>query len=699
MHLLILGLLMLLAAPAPAQVYTPANWQGTETVSITGDWQLYWGVVALPTELHRLPAPTAAGPLPGSWTQYTHKGEPLPTHGCATYVLRLHLPGNNEEGKFSLYLPFIWTAHHLHVNGRLMSSSGRVACSADGAESQMLRSQVPLPAVDTITLVLHVSDHYLFGGDTGEWRVGPTDQLHTELQVLNMLNLLAMGGLLMMAVYFLMIYLFRRKEKAMPLFGMLALLLALRFAVFGDHYIYEWLNTHFVFFSFVVQLKVYYITTILLGGFGVRYVQALFPADGWPRLGKVLIWAAYSAALVLLLVPGSVVPYVLPLGVVVPGVGGLYVLAVLVRAFVQKRDHTRLLMAGLGMVLLAGLHDGLQLANIFLLSHHELLTYGFVGFLFLQSVILSRRYATAFNEVEDLSQNLERKVEQRTLELQDANEEVRAKNESLSEAYHIIEAKNQDITDSIHYARRIQLSILPQLHILQRHYPQSNLFYQPKDIVSGDFYWFAESGPYLYVCVADCTGHGVPGAFMSVMGSNLLTRIVQESPVGIDPGEVLDRLHLLVRDALHQDQTGTSQDGMDLALLRLQPGTAQVAYSGANRPLLLLANGELQEYTPTKRAIGGKSLGPDDMTNLRYVTQHLQPEPGSRLFLFTDGVTDQFGGPQKRKFTGKRLKELLVAYQTMDLPLAIRQIQDQMDQWKEETAQTDDILLLGITLI
>lgn len=216
--------------------------------------------------------------------------------------------------------------------------------------------------------------------------------------------------------------------------------------------------------------------------------------------------------------------------------------------------------------------------------------------------------------------------------------------------------------------------------------------------MSGDFYWFAESGPYLYVCVADCTGHGVPGAFMSVMGSNLLTRIIQESPVGIAPGEVLDRLHLLVRDALHQDQSGTSQDGMDLALLRLHPATGSVAYSGANRPLLAVADGELLEWPPTKKAIGGSGLMLDELAALRYNTHELQLATGTRLFMYTDGLTDQFGGAHRRKFTPKQLKDLILAYHDMELTLTIRQLQDHMDRWKAETDQTDDILLLGITL-
>jgi serine phosphatase RsbU (regulator of sigma subunit) len=317
-----------------------------------------------------------------------------------------------------------------------------------------------------------------------------------------------------------------------------------------------------------------------------------------------------------------------------------------------------------------------------------------------QFVTLSKRFSTAYNEIEDLSVNLELKVRQRTAELEEANTEIQLRNQTLQaanlkiekQAHELLE-KNQDITDSIEYARRIQLSILPRVEVLNTIFPDNFVYYRPKDIVSGDFYWFYETPIYFYFAVADCTGHGVPGAFMSVLGTNLLTELaVQEAD--IDPALLLTRLNFRVREALNQNVNREgSQDGMEVALCRYHKGDKTLSFAGANRPLWLYRQGQLIEQPGDKQPIGGTPL-PGQTTTFTLHT--LQLQMGDTLFAFTDGVQDQFGGEQGRKFSSRRLRELIE--QVAPLPALDRRIgiQQALEGWQAGAQQTDDILLISV---
>jgi two-component system, sensor histidine kinase LadS len=276
---------------------------------------------------------------------------------------------------------------------------------------------------------------------------------------------------------------------------------------------------------------------------------------------------------------------------------------------------------------------------------------------------------------------LEQKVNERTQQLQGANL--------------LLEEKNQDILDSINYARRIQTAILPAIAQIQKKLPHTEIFYRPKDIVSGDFFWYIEKGNKLFLAAVDCTGHGVPGAFMSVIGYNLLNRIVGEQGV-LQPDKILYLLDAAMRETLHQDDVDSeTKDGMDISLCAIDPATGVVEYAGANRPLWLLRYGELVEIKGDKYPIGGAQIADKVFTN-----QPIQPEPNDTFYIFSDGVVDQFGGEEekKRKFGSKRLRELVL--RIADRPLVNQRmvIEQEFDNWRGDTAQLDDVTFIVFKL-
>jgi serine phosphatase RsbU (regulator of sigma subunit) len=256
----------------------------------------------------------------------------------------------------------------------------------------------------------------------------------------------------------------------------------------------------------------------------------------------------------------------------------------------------------------------------------------------------------------------------------------------------IIEEKNHDITDSIQYAKRIQQAILPSMEQIKAALPDSFVFFSPKDIVSGDFFWFSETPKAYFIAVVDCTGHGVPGAMMSMIGYNYLGQIVNEQDVD-SPVEILNELHRKVILALNKDYTSRQmKDGMDVALLRIDKKTKQILFAGAVRPLYVVTNGGLTEIKGDLYSIGGiKDV------NTQTFTQHEVNAPaGSCIYLFSDGYADQFGGPGGKKFKYKNLRALLMKNAPLPMEQQRADIEKTFHAWRAELEQVDDVCLVGL---
>lgn len=258
-----------------------------------------------------------------------------------------------------------------------------------------------------------------------------------------------------------------------------------------------------------------------------------------------------------------------------------------------------------------------------------------------------------------------------------------------------LEEKNRDITSSIEYAKRIQEAILPSKdHIFSR-FKKAFILYKPKDIVSGDFYWFGEKDGNKIFAVVDCTGHGVPGAFMSMIGHNLLHQIVQEKGV-TDPGQILNLLHKGVQEALRQGQNEiNTNDGMDVSLISINDSTKEVRWAGANRPLVLIdSNGAMTKYDGNKFPVGGAQLD----VNRVFTTHLVKHELPSMAYMFTDGYADQFGGDKGKKFMVKRFHDLLLSIYLYKTEEQKRELEHNLEQWRQNHEQVDDVLVVGIAI-
>ncbi len=268
---------------------------------------------------------------------------------------------------------------------------------------------------------------------------------------------------------------------------------------------------------------------------------------------------------------------------------------------------------------------------------------------------------------------LERKVAERTAEVLEKSKEL--------------EKKNKDITDSIRYAKRIQNAILPPADL----FPDTFVYFRPKDIVSGDFFWMNTLGTKRFIAAVDCTGHGVPGAFMSFIGYNSLNKIVNERNI-TEAAAILDQLNEEVYKTLHvQSKDRDVKDGMDLALLVYDTETRTLQYAGSNNPLYLIRQGELLEIKADRFSIGMLSVD----TGRKFTNHVLEMKEGDMTYIFSDGYADQFGGPEGKKFKSRQLKQLFLKIHDLSGNEQKRALEETLVAWMGREEQIDDILIIG----
>ena len=263
---------------------------------------------------------------------------------------------------------------------------------------------------------------------------------------------------------------------------------------------------------------------------------------------------------------------------------------------------------------------------------------------------------------------------------------VEQQKEETELAHYELEEKNQEILDSILYAKRIQSAILPQMKVVKEYLKENFILYKPKDVVAGDFYWMEHKNGKVLFAAADCTGHGVPGAMVSVVCNNALNRSVREHGLTI-PGEILDKTREIVVQEFKKSEEDV-KDGMDIALCSIEGMKLQ--YAGAYNPLWIIRNGEIIETKANKQPIG-QFENPEP-----YTTHSFDLEQGDTIYIFSDGYVDQFGGERGKKFKAKAFRELLLSIQDKAMEEQKTSIDETFETWKSDLEQVDDVCVIGV---
>jgi len=456
------------------------------------------------------------------------------------------------------------------------------------------------------------------------------------------------------------------------------------------------------------------LVTYLFGFLPDFYIPALLAmlySIFYPKLPKIMwLWIGIFALDFIFNVFHADIPY---FGWLLNGIFAIESLRIIITAIVRKREGSWIIgtgiiatvvfftiffvLAAFGSVNFSagGSWTGLLLSLIVI--------YATLSVPLSMTVYLARDFAKTSRdlgkkliEVETLSAKTieQEKEKQRILETQKEmlEAQVLERTFEIVEQKKVIEEKNKDITDSINYAKRIQDAILPAKELKYRIFPEAFVLFKPKDIVSGDFYWFAEKDGKRLIASCDCTGHGVPGALMSMIGNNILNQLVNENGI-TSPEQILGMLDKEIRKALKQGGQEATKDGMDIALLCFH-SEHELEYAGAQRPLWLIRNNELSEIKADKHSIGGLQ----GETEKAFTKHRLSLLPGDCIYIFSDGFVDQFGGADGKKFMSRQFKNLLLANCQKPVKEQEHVLDETIEAWRGMREQIDDILVIGIKI-
>lgn len=665
------------------------------SLQLRGEWEFYWEELIDPKSSQNEDNKLLV-PVPSNWNHYQYEGKKLPGTGFASYRLKVYLPENAPPLAFKL-LTF-GTAYELYVNGEKVGNNGKVGKNAQSVLPYALPQVCYLNQSEKeLDIVLHIANfHHKNGGFWHGIRLGEKQQIQGSRDRLVALDLLIAGSLLVLAIYHFAIFLLRRQDRPALYFSLVAVLFCIRILLTDERYLLHLIPN----FPWEVAFTLEYLTMYLGFPIYAMFFYEVYPKEFSKQALRVIQVVGVVLSLIVIITPTIIFSQTL---FAVQGLwlfGGGYMLYVLVLATYRKREAARVFIAGFAILLFAIGNDTLN--HYYLISTPYLTAYGFLIFVVSQSFVLSIRYATSFSKVEELTASLEKRVEKRTAEIMLQNQALEQQKDEITHKTQLIQKKNENITASINYASRIQQAILGSQEAVTSNFKESFIFLQPRDIVSGDFYWYTEvrrskaikdtderkSIFFKVLVAADCTGHGIPGAFMTVLGNALLDEIINENKV-TNPSRILS---VLDRKLLMKLQKHNVNDGMDISILVFDSDNHQITFAGANNPLYYVRNGEITQIRGSKFPVGSSQY----KRRKKFELHTIDYQEGDRFYICSDGFQDQFGGEEGRKYYKKFFREFLLSISHLPMTEQHQRLEAEFLRWKGDAPQTDDILVIGV---
>ena len=445
------------AAKGVMDLSNPRDWGKAKSIKLSGEWEFYWDIhyhqwmLKLGNaERKAIKEARAYHTFPSSWTSLQdNDGNYYPAFGKATYRLKVIIPPSFPMGDLGLCIPKTWCAQQTWVNGKLISQRGNV--TEHRYQNMILEDLVKISSkTQTLDITIQMANYSLFiGGMVEPLEIGSYKYLSHKKEQTNFFLLGLMGSLLIIGIYHILFFVFRPKDLALLLFAILSLLVFLKLAVFGDHYLYEYLKLNDI-MDFELQSALYYFSTDMMVAIGLRYVSTLFPADTYKRACNTLFYLIMAVAFFMLLSPNWLhTPVIVPSQVLIIS-GALYTVWVVIRASIRRREGAYWQLVGIGIVVFSGLNDALYTENIKLTGIGETMHLAFLLLTLIQLVILSKRSATAFAKLESLTGELEAKVGERTQEVIAQKEQIERQNHELIHANISLQEKNMEKENLMH---------------------------------------------------------------------------------------------------------------------------------------------------------------------------------------------------------------------------------------------------------
>ncbi|WP_177217418.1 PP2C family protein-serine/threonine phosphatase [Thermoflexibacter ruber] len=684
--------------------FSKSNFETHSAIALNGEWEFYWKQYLIGKDFEQ--ASPSYVEVPNSWDSYkTISGEVPTTEGYTTYRLRVKIPSVFRGNELlALKLEFITTNYALFIDNKPMNQPKKLGTSPETTDGHYdPEIYFFIPQKDTVEIVFFVANYaYRLGGLTQTISLGKAQPISTERERTILINFFSIGVLVIMGLAHLILFFFRRRTWAILYFASYCFIIALR-AFFTDDYYF---TDIFPNADFEVGNKLSYLTFSIGMPMFAMFVKSLYSEDFSSYVIKVLLFFSAIFSLLVLFTRGIVYSNYLIYYQLIAFLLILYALYFTIRILIKRREGSVIFAFGMATIIVAATND-ILVANV-VIDSINLMPIGSFIFIFSHTLLLSKNLASAYKKEETFSkellqtnQMLEAKVKERTSSLQDIQtklfenlEELKSKINTVNVQNKEIKAQNLYITSSINYAKTIQYNILSDFKVIQSHFPDSFLVFKPKDIVSGDFYYFNQKGDKIFLAAVDCTGHGVPGAFMSLIGYKILNEIIDVQQV-FTPSEILRNLHLGIKEIFNQE-ANTHRNGMDIALVMLDKGNSTLTFAGAKAPLVYIKNGKMNMIEGENFYIGGNSSKSE--VNFSQSTIFFSANDQFSFYLFSDGYQDQFGGEENKKLMKKHFRELL--FQLKDFPMKEQGnlLQEWHEAWKGNLAQTDDILVMGFRL-
>lgn len=636
--------------------FSQIDFANDTSVTISGDWEFYWDTILGPSDI----SPNySLEYLPEFWKNYGVNE--YSSTGCATFRTKIKL--RRDRPILAFQLGDIHNSYNLFVNNELVRSVGHVTDSVKGSVPKWLPQFVVLDDTsEVLEITLQVSNfRHRNGGVQHAIVLGNVDYLLSVKESISLADLLLGGSCMVIGLFFFGMYFFYKKDKSTFYFGLFCFSFAVRVLIVGSRsllIIMPWL-------PWEIAIRIEYLTLFLSVIFFLYFIYFSFREQTSKLLVQFISYIYLVIITGTIILPASIFTYfVIPNNLLLLGLI-VYALIVYVKALRRKVFGSVWAIVSLGVLLIA---VGLALseyANLFIPSP-ILVSSAFLAFIFAMSLIFAARFGKAFSDVESLKSAAD------------------IQNHKISEQHDLIK-------DSIQYAKRIQAALLPSKKMIQEKLPNSIIYYNPQSVVSGDFYWYkyVENSNDVILAISDCTGHGVPGAFMSIVGISSLDKIVSTNP-NISPSKILEQLNSEIREKLNSDIDEKVQEGMDVIICRISLDTKSIVFSSALHKMTLIRNGKVTTYSGCRHFIGSHFK-----KGFKFIEHTLALKKDDQIFMFSDGVYDQRGAATGKKLYLKGFEEILV--EMVNIPVSEQEdyLSSKIKNWQGTAEQLDDMLVFG----
>jgi len=688
------------------------NWP-SKNIKLDGEWEFYWHKLLTPKDFEdSIISPEAYINIPGNWQKVKLNDTKLPDTGYATIKITILNTVDTVEN-ISIFVPEIIAAYKIWLNDDLIIQEGKVGISSEqekAIKNYALNSIELQPGANQIIIQYSNFINSNTNGVYESIKIGPTEKIVNNFLKSIALYIITFGIMLIMSLYHFGLFILRKKNLSALSFALLTLVFAIRNITTSTYFI-QYIYPNLL--SLELSYKISYWTFYLFVPTFVFFFNTTFEE----KKHKIFNYIAYSVAALFIIITffdSLIYTKLLFFYQIFTLIIALFLLYFLIKYVISKKVGSNILFISFLILLSFGIHD--------ILIYHGagdyivLVPLGIIIFTFGQSLTLARIFTNAFalNEKLTIKLNIQNKhlqklVEKRTEEIEKQKQDILLKNEelivqkeelqtqkdSILKQKEIIEEHSQLINESIQYASSIQRAILPSTQNLNLFF-ENFIIFKPKDIVSGDFYWFSDNNPnFLFFAVGDCTGHGVPGSFLSLISSYLLNNIFNEKGI-TDPKEALEILEIKFNRFLNK-QSSHNIDGMDISILKFDRNSNEsFIFAGAKSSIIVLNSKtkELKRYKGARKGIGNLS-NKETKHKISFINTKIPIEKDTIIYIYTDGYIDQ-NNTERKRFGTQRLKDKLIEISDDNFPQQKISLLRTLDEWQQNSTQRDDITIVAL---